>query len=187
MTRRLTEIAHDLIARRVRDGDIVIDATMGNGHDTLFLADLVGERGHVHAFDVQQRAIDKTGERLAEHGLSNRATLIRESHAEMTSHLPQEASGQIAAVVFNLGYLPGGEKRVTTTAETTRKALEQALELLGPGGIISLLVYVGHAGGEQEHRAILAWLEGLPETVLREHHNPDCASHSPRLYTLAKG
>ena len=186
MTRRLTEIAHDLMARRVRDGDIVIDATMGNGHDTLFLAGLVGERGHVYAFDVQQQAIDRTGERLAAHGLSDRVTLIRESHARMSGHLPQEANGRIAAVVFNLGYLPGGEKHVTSAAQTTRKALEESLGLLGPGGIISVLVYVGHAGGQQEHRAVLEWLEGLPKAVRREHHNPDCAGHSPRLYTVAR-
>jgi hypothetical protein len=94
--------------------------------------------------------------------------------------------GKASAVVFNLGYLPGGEKSITTSAESTLGALDAALELLRPGGIISLLVYVGHAGGEEEHRAILHWLEEVRRRVRWKHHNPHSDGCSPRLYSIIK-
>ena len=186
MTRRLTELAHDVIAGHVHAGDIVIDATMGNGHDTLFLAQLVGENGHVYAFDVQQQAIDQTLARLEMHGVTKQVTLINGNHAEMVELLPPGMAGSVAAVVFNLGYLPGGEKSITTTAGATLHALDASLELVRHGGIISLLVYVGHAGGEEENRAILDWLAMLPEMFNRRQQNPECAAHSPRLYTIVR-
>jgi predicted methyltransferase len=186
MTRRLTDLAHDVIAGHVHAGDIVIDATMGNGHDTLFLAQLVGETGHVYAFDLQQQAIDQTRARLERHGAAEKVTLIRNSHAEMAGELPQGTAGNVAAVVFNLGYLPGGEKSVTTTAGSTLTALDASLELLRPGGLISLLVYVGHPGGMDEDQAIREWLEKAAGKVHWTHHNPGCAGHSPRLYTLVR-
>lgn len=186
MTRRLTEIAHELIAGHVHAGDIVIDATMGNGHDTLFLARLVGETGCVYAFDIQQQAIEKTARGLEENGLPNRVTLVQDSHADMMRLLPQTVAGKVAAIVFNLGYLPGGKKSVTTTAVSTLNALDASLKLIKPGGMISLLVYVGHPGGKQEDEAILEWLGRLPDEVRWQQHNPDCAGHSPRLYTLVR-
>ncbi|MDX1346394.1 MAG: class I SAM-dependent methyltransferase [Sedimenticolaceae bacterium] len=187
MTRRLTDVAHDVIAGHVHAGDIVIDATMGNGHDTLFLAQLVGETGHVYALDLQQRAIDQTRARLDMHGAAEQVTLIKGDHAEMGRLLPQGMAESVAAIVFNLGYLPGGVKSVTTTAESTLYALDASRELIKPGGIISLLVYVGHPGGLEEDVAIREWLGSLPEETQWVHHNPDCAVHSPRLYTIIKG
>lgn len=187
MSKRLTDIAHELVAAHVLPGDKVIDATTGNGHDTLFLAELVGETGHVYAFDIQQQAIRKTASRLEENSLRDRVTLIPGSHADMIGLLPEKDAGRIAAILFNLGYLPGGEKHVTTCAGTTLQALEESLALLKPGGIISLLVYVGHPGGKEEDEAIREWLGRLPVEVRWQHHNPDCAEHSPRLYSIIKG
>ena len=187
MTRRLTDVAHDLIAGHVHGGDIVIDATMGNGHDTLFLAQLVGETGHVFALDLQQRAIEQTRARLKTHGTTEPVTLIKGDHAEMAGLLPPGMAGSVAAIVFNLGYLPGGEKSVTTMTRSTLDALDASLELIKPGGIISLLVYVGHPGGLEEDVAIREWLGSLPGETQWMHHNPDCAVHSPRLYTIIKG
>jgi predicted methyltransferase len=186
MTRRLTELAHDVIAGHVHAGDIVIDATMGNGYDTLFLAQLVGETGRVYAFDVQQQAIDQTRARLDMFEAAKQVTLINGNHADMLALLPAKIAGSVAAVVFNLGYLPGGEKSLTTTAGSTLNALDASLELVRPGGIISLLVYVGHAGGKEENRAILDWLAILPEMYTWRHRNPECAAHSPRLYTIVR-
>jgi predicted methyltransferase len=186
MTRRLTELAHDVIAGHVHAGDIVIDATMGNGHDTLFLAQRVGKTGHVYAFDLQQQAIDQTRARLERHGAAEKVTLIRNSHAEMAGLLPPGITGHVAAVAFNLGYLPGGEKSVTTTAGSTLAALDASLTLLGPGGLISLLVYVGHPGGTDEDEAIREWLEKAGAMVQWTQHNPGCAGHVPRLYTLVR-
>jgi predicted methyltransferase len=186
MTRRLTELAHDVIAGHVHAGDTGIDATMGNGHDTLFLAQLVGKTGHVYAFDVQQQAIDQTRGRLEMSGAAEQVTLINGDHAKMAGLLPPGVAGSAAAVVFNLGYLPGGDKNVTTGAESTLNALDASLELIKPGGIISLLVYVGHAGGMKEHDAILEWLAGLPGIFTWANRNPDCAAQSPKLYTIVR-
>mgnify|MGYP000075435497 FL=1 len=186
MTRRLTEIAHELVAGHVHAGDIVIDATMGNGHDTLFLAQLVGETGHVYAFDVQQQAIDQTRGRLDTHGAAKQVTLIRGNHADMLGRLPAGIAGSVAAVIFNLGYLPGGDKSVTTMAESTLLALDASLELIRSGGLISLLVYVGHAGGIEEHQVITESLEKAGSRARWKHHNPGCAAHAPRLYTLVR-
>ena len=186
MTRRLTDLAHDVIAGHLHTGDIVIDATMGNGHDTLFLAQRVGKTGHVYAFDLQQQAIEQTRGRLERHGVADRVTLFRNSHAEMAMALPPGIAGNVAAVVFNLGYLPGGEKSVTTTAGSTLTALDASLALLRPGGLISLLVYVGHPGGMDEDEAIREWLEKRGDMVEWAQHNPGCAGHSPRLYTLVR-
>jgi predicted methyltransferase len=186
MTRRLTELAHDVIAGHVHAGDIVIDATMGNGYDTLFLAQLVGETGRVYAFDVQQQAIDQTRARLGMFEAAKQVTLINGNHADMLALLPAKIAGSVAAVVFNLGYLPGGEKSLTTTAGSTLNALDASFALVRPGGIISLLVYVGHTGGEKENKTILDWLAILPEMYTWRHRNPECAAHSPRLYTIVR-
>ena len=186
MTRRLTEIAHDVIAGHVHAGDIVIDATMGNGHDTCFLAQHVGETGHVYAFDLQQQAIDQTRARLETHRTAEQVTLINGDHAEMGRLLPPAMAGTVSAVVFNLGYLPGGDKSVTTRSESTLNALDASLELIKPGGIISLLVYVGHPGGKEEDEAIREWLGRLPDEARWKHHNPGCAETSPRLYSIIR-
>jgi predicted methyltransferase len=186
MTKRLTEIAHALIAEVAAPGDCVIDATMGNGYDTLFLAQHVGHRGHVYALDIQQQALEQTAARLLQEEVRRHVTLIRGNHARMLDLLPGSMHGKASAVVFNLGYLPGGEKSITTSAESTLGALDAALELLRPGGIISLLVYVGHAGGEEEHRAILHWLEEVRRRVRWKHHNPHSDGCSPRLYSIIK-
>lgn len=186
MTRQLTEIAHELIAEHVHAGDSVIDATMGNGHDTLFLAGRVGEQGHVYAFDIQQQALDMTSARLGEHGLRDRATLLHENHADMCRCLPAGLEAHVAAVVFNLGYLPGGEKSLTTRSDSTLQALDQSLELLQPGGILSVMAYVGHPGGQEENRAILEWMGALEDASSWQQFNRDCTPHSPRLYRVLK-
>ena len=125
-------LAKDVLRQAVREGDRVADATMGNGHDTLFLAELVGPEGHVDAFDIQEGALKSTAELLEAHGLQSRVTLFRRSHAEIA----EAVSGNLSAVVFNLGWLPGGDHAVTTRCESTRTAILAALELLRPGGVL---------------------------------------------------
>lgn len=182
---RLTDIAHQLLSETIKPGDLVIDATMGNGHDTLFLAERCGPGGHVHAFDIQQQALENTAALLEKVEFTDRVALIRASHAEMLQHLPESCIGNLSAIVFNLGYLPGGEKLLTTTAETTLQALDQSLTLLKKDGIISIMVYVGHPGGDAENSAIRHWLDKLPEHFQWQHRNPDCDDLSPRLYTVS--
>lgn len=124
----------------LRPGDIAVDATMGNGKDTQFLCELVGETGHVYAFDVQEEALERTAARLEAAGLRARATLILAGHETMRENVPVSPR----AVMFNLGWLPGAAHIVTTRTETTMRAVQAALELVQPDGFVSICVYPGH-------------------------------------------
>ncbi|MBA3927439.1 tRNA (mnm(5)s(2)U34)-methyltransferase [Listeria rustica] len=153
--------SHDLLTRLILPGDTVVDATIGNGHDTAFLANLVGVNGHVFGFDIQQEAIEATTQLLTEKHVADQATLLRESHANMIELLPQQT--EIKAAIFNLGYLPGGDKTITTLADSTIKAIEAALSLLTIGGIVILVIYHGHPEGQTEKSAVLRYTEALPQ------------------------
>ena len=151
-------LAADILRQAVAAGDTAVDATMGNGHDTLFLCRLVGEGGRVYAFDVQPRAVENTRKRLAEAGVQDRAALFCLGH----EHMAEKVNGPAAAVVFNLGWLPGGDHSVTTHWETTRQAVESALLLLRPSGVLVICAYPGHAEGDREREALTAFLSSLP-------------------------
>ncbi|MCY9512522.1 class I SAM-dependent methyltransferase [Paenibacillus apiarius] len=159
-----------IVKERVQPGDRVIDATMGTGVDTLFLARLVGPRGEVAAFDIQAEALELTRQRLRSAlgaDGSARASLHLASHAEMRGALPPSWHGATAAVMFNLGYLPTVEadKRIMTAPSTTLAALDAALTLLRPGGVLSVVLYPGHEGGDREADAVRAWAEALPAAL----------------------
>lgn len=153
------DYAHLMVSRRVMAGDQVVDATAGNGHDTLFLARLVGPGGKVVAFDLQEKAIENTGKLLQQNKLTDRVRLIRDGHENMSRYL----SGSYAAIMFNLGYLPGSDHRITTRPDTTIKALGAALDFLAPGGLVTLVVYTGHPGGQEE------WLELEKYSISLDH------------------
>ena len=154
---QITEYCHHFLRQYIREGDICVDATAGNGGDTEFLCRLAGKRGKVYAFDVQEQAVRITAERLERAGLRGQAELICAGHERMKEFVKEQA----AAVVFNLGYLPGGDHAVATKADTTLRAAEQALELLKPGGILSLCIYTGGDTGYEERDALLSWLKEL--------------------------
>jgi len=161
----ILSFAHTIVRDRVRPGDIAVDATMGNGHDTLFLARLVGDAGHVYAFDIQEAALANTAERLASSGLpSSRCTLLLDDHAAMAERLPASAVGEVSAVMFNLGYLPGADHTVVTRTASTLKALEAALAVLRVGGAVTVVVYPGHEGGADEAAAVEAWAAALDQS-----------------------
>lgn len=152
----LTQQAQDALRRVIRPGDIVIDATAGNGHDTRFLAEQVGSTGRVYAFDVQRDALEQTERRLPAE-LRAAVTLLQHDHARLADVLPVAEHGRMAAVMFNLGYLPGGDHRVITQTASTLAALEAARDWLRPGGMLSVIAYPGHAGGAEETRAVSDW------------------------------
>lgn len=156
---RLTELAHRLIREVVAPGDWVVDATLGNGHDTVMLAEAVGASGHVIGFDVQADALAITRARLRS---AQSVTLHLRGHEHLEDCLPAEARNQLAAVMFNLGYLPGAEKATVTRAETTLAALVQAVAHLRIGGRITAMLYTGHPGGTQETLAVRAFASALP-------------------------
>jgi predicted methyltransferase len=157
----LTRLAHAYLAQQINPGDIVIDATVGNGHDTLFLAKIVGPAGRVIGFDIQPIALAITRQRLAAQGLDRTVTLYQQGHEDMGQRLVEQGVEQVATATFNLGYLPGGDKTLTTQPATTRAAIMAAWRALCPGGLISLLVYVGHPGGSAELRTVETCLQAL--------------------------
>ena len=156
----LTASAHEAIAAAVHAGDSVIDATAGNGHDTLFLAQQVGAGGRVFAFDIQETAIDGTRRRLAASGLADRVALFRLDHRRFDEVVPASLEKHIAAVMFNLGYRPGGDKRLTTRPETTLEALGKSIRWLRPGGVLTVIAYPAHEGGGAERDAVRTWMDG---------------------------
>ena len=154
----LIEEAHRAVADVVRRGDVVVDATLGNGHDTLFLAQCVGSGGQVFGFDVQEEAIRSTVKRLAEAGIAESVCqLYLESHAKMGEYVPEG----VRAVMFNLGYLPGGDKVMITRVDTSLAAVARALGLLAAGGVMTVMCYPGHAGGGEEALAVKGLLAGI--------------------------
>ena len=153
---RAIELAHELVLDRLAKGDHALDATVGNGHDTTFLANCVGPEGIVYGFDIQKSAILSTREKAA--GLSQ-VELHHRGHEE----LAEVVEGPLKAVMFNLGYLPSGDKAVTTQPASTISALDSATCLLSPGGIITVVVYPGHPGGEKEASVVEEWCRALSQ------------------------
>lgn len=153
---RLTDIAKDWLAKSIREGSHVIDATQGNGFDTLFLAQQVGASGHVFGFDVQPQALAAT-QTLLQHQPCQQSFFLA-GHETMAKHIPNALHGHIQAIMFNLGWLPNSDKSVITRANTTILALEQSLQLLAPNGRLSIMLYPGHHGGDAEAAQVISWL-----------------------------
>lgn len=154
---KTTDLAMTITLQYVKRGDTVVDATCGTGQDTVSLAKAVGDEGTVYAFDIQQDAIDQTEQRLKDCGLDN-AKLIKDSFVRMAEYVSDES---VSAMVFNLGYLPGGDHSITTMTEDTLKGLEASTGLIKAGGIITVVLYDGHHEGQHEKEAVLKWAETL--------------------------
>ncbi len=157
---------------------------MGNGHDTLFLCSLVGPSGKVYAFDVQPQAAASAGARLEEAGVRGRAELFCLGHEHMAEKVP----GPVQAVMFNLGWLPGGNHSGTTQPDTTLQAVRQALGLLLPLGVLVVCVYPGHPEGARELEALSGFFSGLSPrqfNVLR-HTFPNAGPGAPHCFAVQK-
>ena len=152
--KRPLEMAHDFLAKVITKDDVVVDATMGNGHDTLFLAKLAKQ---VYAFDIQEQALEKTSQRLQEAGLTN-ADLILQGHETVDQFVTE-----VRAAIFNLGYLPSADKSIITQPQTTLEALEKLCQMLVKGGRIAIMIYYGHEGGDIERDAVLDFVSQLPQ------------------------
>jgi glycine/D-amino acid oxidase-like deaminating enzyme len=184
---RLTEQAQTLVREVVQPGESAIDATAGNGHDTCFLAEVVGRNGRVFAFDVQGDALQRTSARLDDVGYQN-VILHQHCHAGMKDVVAESFHGCVAAVMFNLGYLPGGDHAVTTETESSIKALRIALELVRSGGIITVLAYPGHDGGNDETGSVQHLIARLPdaefETSIRR--SATTSKTAPMLFVIVR-
>lgn len=152
---KITELAHWIWKRYIPEGAHVLDATAGNGMDTEFLRELVGEGGLVYAMDIQEEAICRTRERIAAEKRSN-IRFISDDHRNLDLYIEES----IGAAVFNLGYLPRSEHKVRTKAESSLEAMEKALEKLSAGGILSVAAYLAHDEGE-EYRRVRGFLAAL--------------------------
>jgi len=156
---KITEVNKIFLEKIIKKGHVVIDATMGNGYDTVYLGNLVGETGKVYAFDVQEEALTSTRKKVVRDNMEDRIELILDGHQNLDKYVKEEVS----CVVFNLGYLPRAKHMVITKPDTTLEAIKKSLELLKPNGIISIAAYIGHEGGLDEKNYICEYLDNLDQ------------------------
>lgn len=155
---QITTWCSHFMEEHIRPGDLCIDATMGNGNDTLLLSQLCGEQGHVYAFDIQAEALNHTRQLLSNANAPDNYDLILDSHTNMEQYAQPDT---VSCIVFNFGYLPGGDHTKATHSSTSIPAMESALKLLKKKGQLSLCIYSGGDSGFEERDAILAWLKEL--------------------------
>jgi tRNA G37 N-methylase Trm5 len=146
----LLDLQKSFILAHLKPGDTAVDYTMGNGHDTQFLSETVGKNGKVYAFDIQLSALNSTKRNLTAAGCNGNYTLICASHHRVKEFIHEK----VRAAMFNLGYLPGSDKKVTTMHETTLSAIDSAIELMDSDAIILIAIYPGHAEGELEGKLV---------------------------------
>ncbi len=177
-------LAHYFLCERLRPGDRAVDATCGNGNDTLLLARLVGAEGRVWAFDIQPEALEVTSRLLHEHGCHSQVQLTAMGHES----LAEVVNEPLRAVVFNLGFLPKGDKGCITLPETTVTALGQAADLLQPGGLLLAALYPGHAGGDDESLAVEQWAAALAPNLFNvwQHRQMNRSGAAPYLVMVER-
>ena len=177
--------AHNLIKKHVSIGSTVIDMTAGNGHDTVFLAKLVGEEGYVFAFDIQENALHNAKKMIMESGLDGEnITFFHACHSRFLEHLSAEEVERVKAVIFNLGYLPGGDKTICTHENTTILALVQLLECLSAGALLVLVCYPGHPEGERECGHVLDFVRNIAPQRAKVVRYENINSKNPAPFVL---
>jgi predicted methyltransferase len=182
---KLTRVAADWISGALREGGIAIDATVGNGYDTLFLAHAVGPAGQVIGFDVQKAALKNASELLRFAGMIDRVRLVLGSHSEIDDYLRN--GRPVQAAMFNLGYLPRSDRSIMTRAATTLAALNGLLRHLAGGGRITILSYRGHSAGPEEYEEVKRYLDSMRDSLLvREIASQFDSDIAPRLFLLEK-
>lgn len=186
MTTRISLVkkAHKIVAANLPAGGTAIDATVGNGYDTVFLAERVGKEGLVYGFDIQQTALESARTRLEQAGLLARVNLKQAGHETMLDHLGDNPQNKINTVMFNLGYLPGQDKTVITRTNTTLEGLNAAVQLISTDGLITVIAYPGHEGGKPEMMAIIDWFQQLGKLFVVDTIYLD--DRSPRLFAITK-
>lgn len=168
---QITEYCHRFLEQYIIEGDVCIDATAGKGNDTEFLRGIVGKNGKVYAFDIQEEAVNATKERMIKKGYSSNVEVICDSHENMQLYVKEEVS----AIVFNLGYLPGGDHSISTNSKTSIKAIKAGMELLKKDGIMSVCIYSGQDSGYEERDEVLSFLKELDSrkwlVILNQYYN----------------
>lgn len=179
---KLLQITHTLWSSLVKSGDTVIDATLGNGKDTLFLAKLLNGKGFLHAYDIQEESLQKSKAFLKSHLTEEEASVV---HLSLASHVTFEEK-EASLIVYNLGYLPGGNKHITTKLETTLQSLESAKSILNVGGAISITCYTGHDEGKKERAMLLNYLQSLSSDWASLHYHWINRKEAPELFLLLR-
>ena len=176
--------ARKIIDGRLKNGGRAWDGTAGNGRDTLFLAQLAGGSGKVWAFDIQAQALSNTAGLLRENGVEGQVELIAASHADLADYVREP----LDAAMFNFGYLPGGDKTVTTKADSSVRAMQAAAALLAEGGLLTAVVYSGHPAGLAEAAAIEQWAAALPQEQYQVLHYrfTNQRNYPPQLLAIEK-
>ncbi|MDQ7094783.1 class I SAM-dependent methyltransferase [Desulfosporosinus sp. PR] len=162
----VVEIAKSICRLKLAPGDWAVDCTMGNGNDTAFLCSLVGEKGKVYAFDIQEDAVLNTCKKLRALNFLERTEIIRDGHQNIDNYLKEK----VKLAIFNLGYLPGGNHEITTEKDTTLEAVRKCLGILRPNGIILLVIYPGHANGKAEKEALKSFTSQLNQKTYNVAH-----------------
>ena len=177
-------ISKDILKRTIKEGDIVLDATVGNGNDTLDLSRLVGKNGKVYGFDIQVIAIENTKSLLAEYNLLDNTILINDSHENIDQYIKEP----LDFIIYNLGYLPKGDKNIKTKAKTTAISVSKALDILKENGIIIIISYIGHPGGLEEKEALEEILGNLDQKKYNVLKNEfiNQKNFAPLLYLIEK-
>lgn len=177
-------IVKNIIESFIKDGYKALDCTVGNGNDTINLARLVGYKGKVYGFDIQEIALEYTSVRLKELDLLDRVTLINDSHENISKFI----SEGLDFIIYNLGYLPKGDKSIKTIAKSTVESLKQALKLINPNGLILITVYTGHEGGMEEKEAIESLLRSLDQKEFNvlKYDFINQINYPPILYAVEK-
>ncbi|MDR3593016.1 MAG: class I SAM-dependent methyltransferase [Negativicutes bacterium] len=178
------EMAQRLLTERLPAAGCAVDATAGNGRDTLFLAKKTAPHAQLWAFDIQTSALANTQKLLVEHGLADKVRLVHDCHSRIASHI----QGTVDIVMYNLGYLPGGDRALTTGRETTIASLTGVLPQLALGGLITVVAYPGYPAGRVEHEAVRLFLAALPQneftvgcwSMLNQRNDP------PLLYIIQR-
>jgi 16S rRNA C1402 N4-methylase RsmH len=184
---RLTEKVHHILTNHLQEGDRAIDATAGNGYDTLFLAEQVGLSGQVIAIDIQDCAIRSTREKLESAGLIDRVRLVTDDHSTVLKKLIVDDQENVSAITFNLGYLPGSDKSIQTRAESTEEALAASIQLLSSGGYLCVTAYRGHSGGIAEAETVETFMrKSQSEGHAVDCHQPESSNSPPILWVLGK-
>lgn len=169
-------LSQHIIDNFVKNKNVAIDATLGNGYDTDFLSERFDK---VYSFDIQDIAIDNYKNRK-----NGKVKLIKDSHSNFHKYIKEN----VDAVMYNLGFLPGGDKSLTTKPESTLKSIECALELLNNGGVVSIAIYVGHEAGKKEEKYILDYVKKLDKKIygVMLHGVINRSENAPRLVIIEK-
>jgi methylase of polypeptide subunit release factors len=147
------------IIKIIQEDSIVIDATIGNGYDTLFLRKHLGDQGFLYGFDIQEKALQSTKERLVKNACFNKVKLIHDSHENFRKYV----DCPVDLILYNLGYLPKGDKNITTESTETLESVKEGMSLLKSGGVIIITVYPGHLPGALELEVLSNYLETIDQ------------------------